>query len=116
MKEEFKKWLCEKAGISITHICKYNFYCNKHDFTEMDLCENCIELKIEITLKILIKAMWAINSDSRKHRKYIEIDMMSNGIVVGYPLKDNKTFIYSEHNNSEQKALEKALEYIWLNG
>jgi hypothetical protein len=54
-------------------------------------------------LEILIKAMWAIN---RKGKYYIILE--PNLISV-----NKNEFFYAQYNNSEQKALEKALEYIY---
>jgi hypothetical protein len=96
MKEEFKKWLCEKAGYNYNawgKPCPYDI----HD------------------IKILIKAMWAINRETRDDyirygptgfsRCYYDVEDMG---MTRFDIKD--------HNNSEQQALEAALKYIWEAG
>lgn len=94
MKEDFKKWLCEKAGHKPEHV---------RGFIKYDAQT--------LTLYIFLKAMWAINREDK-----FDIKMDSNKIVVYCRfIVDRRYFHYHKHNNSEQEALEKALEYIYEN-
>jgi hypothetical protein len=90
MTEDFKKWLCEKAGI------------------EDDEVE---ELLPHSFLEILIKAMFAI---IRKGKWLVLLGSMDVTICeLGKLSPSSIQFYYSDHNNSEQEALTKALEYIF---
>ena len=90
MNEDFKKWVCEKANIDekLVYGCDYRF------------------------IGVLIKAMWAIN---RKGKWEISIfpQAIHIGKVLFFANEDDILFKYKDHNNSEQEALEKALEYIY---
>jgi hypothetical protein len=88
MKEDFKKWLCEKADYMYSEYFNY----------------------IE-TLYILTKAMWAINRENN-----YRITITQGGCYSqSQPWKDliMKYYLLKDYNNSEQEALEKALEYIY---
>jgi hypothetical protein len=96
MDNDFKQWLCEKAK-SVIMPCEI---CN-----EMP----CLHYDINITIEILIKAMWAINRDDKW-----EIEMDSDCILVKYVPEDFfQCMLFRKYNNSEQKALEAALLYIY---
>lgn len=98
---DFNKWVAEKAGVK---------YHDKPYFV-WDSDKSQIEYPpTEITLEILIKAMWAIN-----RRGYWCVEMFKDAIGIcnkepGYD--DIKEFKYKDHNNSEMEALKAALEYI----
>ncbi len=92
MIEDFKKRLCKKAGLM-------NYYLVNNVRTDNE------------ELILLIKAMWAINREGKWHIK------MENYCIAfySYMAKEYKEIIfkYKDHNNSEQEALQKALEYIY---
>lgn len=91
MTEDFKKWLCELAGISSNGI-----------FTVDTI----------IGIGVLIKAMWAINSKWDNVINFHSVAIMPTAVVVYHPdMMKNMIYKYVEY--SEQKALEKALQYIW---
>jgi len=93
MKEDFKKWLCELA--EEPYDCVAGFLGHKdHDM------ENIF---------ILIKAMWAINREG----KWLILISASDIDITRSEKYKSKLFSYKNHNNSEQQALEKALEYIY---
>lgn len=86
MTEDFKKFLCDKAGVStILYSKKYR---------------PCMQIGI------LIKAMWQINKEGKYY-----ITMNNNHIYIKYALCTK--FFYYKNYNSEIEALEKALEYIY---
>ena len=91
MTEDFKKWLLRLAG-----------------YEESIPKETAWEI---LVVDILIKAMWAINREGSGYG-LTGIEMDASEIIVVYNLKE-KAFPYSDHNNSEQQALEKAIEYIF---
>lgn len=88
MKEGFKEWLCELAEF------KFEYY-------------DHIGL-----LYILVKAMWAINREGI-YRIWILHDRVE--LYNGYTKVIEEWFFFKKYNNSEQQALEKALEYIYEN-
>lgn len=87
MSEDFKKWLCDKSKFDIAH-----WLLNEHE-----------------ELSLLIKAMWAINREGKW-------EIISDKVSLDISDKHGDfciSFYYSDHNNSEQEALTKALEYIF---
>lgn len=88
MKEDFKQWLCELS---------------KYDFTRVEH----LPYWRQEELKILIKAMWAIN----RAGGVIEMGLLE--VYVQLANTDSVYFEYKKHKNSEQEALTKALEYIY---
>jgi len=111
MTEDFKKWLCEKAGMCITKNGETTFSTKGMDAL---LLGN----EIIITLEILIKAFLQINRENNAY----EISMDYSGCFVVDHNKgiDNwtsdtytKCYFLWDHNNSEQEALTAALEYIY---
>lgn len=93
MTEEFKGWLCERA--------RYMFF-----------PENGIALDRRI-LALLIKAMWAINREKGKYR--IKQNIFNDYYVGDYSKRpvEYVEFAKEDHNNSEQQALQAALEYVF---
>jgi hypothetical protein len=92
MSEDFKKWLCEKS--------KVPYMASDKLIKEFQREE----------LMIMIHAMWAINKSTDKHV------IIMNEYTIDYYFKDGgheniKEFLYK--NNSEQKALEAALKYVY---
>jgi hypothetical protein len=102
MKEEFKKWLCEKASTGC-YVNELGVLVNLDGFSAD---ENEV-------LATLIKAMWAINRDD----SIFEIFMPETDKYTASVFENNNwhdvDFFFSDHNNSEQTALEKALEYVF---
>ena len=100
MTEDFKKWLCDLAGI------KY--------WTVIDRYGNSWEENI--SLEILIKAMWTINrQEGSKYKIRLEdiycftvTNEWSDSVAV-----TDVDFYFKDYNNSEQEALTAALEYIF---
>ena len=86
MTEDFNDFLAEKNGIV-------------NDFTEP-------------TLEILVRAMFKINREGEWHL-IIDYDSVA---IKKHPNDILHTNIYySDHNNSEQEALQKALKYVYEN-
>ena len=122
MKEEHKKRLCELAGFVYYGKCpEYEdcvyMHCNG-DCAKFGKTENG-ELfhywycdSPQITIEILIKAMWAINREYNN----LHITMNANFIMASWHEDSDgewyEQFWYNEYNNSEQQALEAALIYI----
>jgi len=111
MKTEFKKFLCELAGVKYEQ-CKYpHSLCYDCNICEAD------EGMTKVTLEILIKAMFAINRDIEKGYFVTFV----NGECVAIYRNTcgmnfmKKLFPFSDHNNSEQEALTAALQYIFDN-
>lgn len=107
MTDDFKKWLCELAGI------EYNYFFES--FPDKNKAWGGFELII------LVKAMWAINrAYSRREGEYCIKDNTHFrnitpcfSIVHDYiDLEENSIYL-QDHNNSEQEALTAALEYIY---
>ena len=98
MKEEHKKRLCELAGET--------FYIDKDIGWD----------KLKLSLRTLIKAMWAINRESFEDSVYMRPEMEMNADCVKvYSHEDIETFLFDDaakNDNHEQKALESALIYI----
>ena len=92
MDDGFKKWLCEKG-------------CSLYTYGLYD------KMLTDAQLAILIKAMWAVNREG----KGIEINLESERVYVSL-IQDHDYFYFKDHNNSEQEALTKALEYVWKQG
>lgn len=93
MKEDFKKWLCELAEIKPE---------------DMPGCDHRL-------IGTLIKAMWAINRESIKSKEWsVEMSSWSYDVFSSW-LRRRYKFSYENHDNSEQEALIKALEYIYNN-
>ncbi len=100
MTEECKKWVLELAdsALSIGTRCKPGYEIN--------------------TIAILIKAMWAINRE-----KKWRMDINSNYVGVYTNLSFNhfekmdlnQEFRFRDFFNSEQKALQSALQHIFDN-
>ena len=71
--------------------------------------DNALAINIPISLEYLVKAMWAINRDMRGEyhlqMHLIGVDVFKNG--------KGKPFNFTDHNNSEQAALQAALEDIF---
>ena len=95
MTEDFKKWLCEKAGLD-------SAYCGW-------------EKDNNVAIHILIKAMWAINAE--KNRWDIEMGtgawhIFNNKVSCG---NDGRLsiFYFNDYKDSEQQALKKTLIYIY---
>ena len=92
MNEDFKKWLCGKVNVD---------YDDFYDFSKDDWNNN---------IELLIKAMWVINRE-------VVWEMLQDRF--GYGVEDKKEigsyklFAFKDHNDSELKALTKALEYIY---
>lgn len=92
MTNGFKKRMCELAG--------YNY---------ADFKPTGTFYWKDKELEILIRAMWAINRADDWH-----IIMDNCGLWLYNPYGDFEIeFEYRNHNNSEQEALIKALEYIY---
>ena len=94
MTEDFKKWLCEKAGLDWVDTLQYIN---------------------EVPIKLLIKAMWAINAE--KNRWDIEMGtgawhIFNNKVSCG---NDGRLsiFYFNDYKDSEQQALKKTLIYIY---
>lgn len=85
--EEFKKWLCEIAGLDLWSSNRYN------------------------RLELLIEAYWAINRDIN-YNILMECDVIN---VINQDDGSNILFHYVDYSTSEQLALESALKYIWEN-
>ena len=96
MKEEFKKWLCEKAKEEYKTIIDRHYYTGKPIYRIN-----------KITLETLIKAMWAINREGEWNIK------LDSHCIVFHSRKDYCDDMYDFTEYSEQKALKKALEYIY---
>jgi len=96
MTEDFKKWLCEKAGYKFDTMDKYY----QKEFLK--------SLPNGLHLEILIKAVWAIN----RERKWNIFESYFSYNVYKDCVKQRQ-FHFKDYNNSEQKTLEKALEYIY---
>jgi len=95
MKEDFKKWLCEKAED------KKNIEYFKSEIINPD-----------DWIALLIKAMWAINREGGDYsfilyRSFVEVSYNDG------QHDSAENFFHGEYDNSEQEALTKALEYIW---
>lgn len=92
MIEDFKKFLCDEAGIMYDSINSSLLNMSNSD----------------IALLILIKAMWKINRENNKWVISMQGDliMCQNDEII-------ETFLYKKYNNSEQQALEAALQYIY---
>jgi len=92
--QEYKLWLCELASD------------NDYDYSEQDIKH--------IELEILIKAMWAIN---RKDGTDWNIKMDQEDVTVyvwnSHSWDCAKSCDYEAYENSEQKALDQALRYIY---
>jgi hypothetical protein len=101
MTEDFIKWLCEKVGIRPGRkwVCSMNNY---------------------EYLGLLTKAMWAINMEraERKRKSWIEDNSYFQNVTNGFTVQGGgafrtRNFFLQDYNNSEQKALETALKYIY---
>jgi hypothetical protein len=98
MTEGFKKWLCEKSRVPYMASDKLIKEFQRDELT------------------IMIKAMWAINrGDDCLYR--ISQDNSNNYAVIDnisiWKTKTIEYFLKNEYNNSEQKALEAALKYVY---
>ena len=102
MTEDFKEWLCKKAGYLPENLNGTITYDDK-----------------ELVLAILIKAMWVINkARSKDNDNYCIQDNTYhyNTSPCFCVLKGTKlvsSFYLYIHNDSEQDALTAALEYIY---
>ena len=105
--DNFKKFIEHYSGI-VT-----GCYCPACTQEKQIQCKDCTKfISDEITLEMYIKAVWVIN----RKDKY-DINMDCDGIIV-YIMSENKItdgkhFQYKDYGNSEQKTLEKALEFIY---
>lgn len=92
MKEDFKKWLSDKAG----------YLYLAYQMLEEKGMNNEVEL--------LIKAMWAVN----REKDYL-MEITDAYITVQDPdwRIEPSYFLFKDYNNSEQKALTAALEYVY---
>lgn len=110
MTDKFIKWLCEKAGEKYIACNRPDTYCNYSENSLECLEEDCFEKDETDILLILIKAMWAINREE-SFKLQIEFNrILISGMYNGSSYF--KEFLYKDYN-SEQQALEKALEYIY---
>ena len=94
----FKEWLCKKAGMEY----------NRH-------AEDYITWNNEL-LKILIKAMWNNNINTKRiYDICILTDMVRIESIKINPYIGVNTFKYFKYkySQSEQHALESALKYIY---
>ena len=104
MTDDFKKWCSEKADykVPMVYISRFN----------------------EKPLVTLIKAMWNINREHSKgsNKYFIQDNTYFYNMDTSFCLYDKsfntksrlvKRFMLKDYNNSEQQALEKALEYIY---
>lgn len=92
MIEDFKKWLCKKAGLK--------------DWIANIKFENEI-----LPLEILIKAMWTINRES--DISYSIINYEERFAVAKIGTRCLEYFDFRKYNDSEQQALEAVLKYIF---
>ena len=101
MNEEFKKFLCEKAGVE---------YSEKPQI--IHTTGNADEANDFLNIAIPIKAMWAINRNNVEKKLHPRIQIDAHGVAI---LQGTiKHYDFQDHSNSEQEALTAALEYIWL--
>jgi len=96
MKKEFEKWVADKADLLMLYYIEIGT--NKKD-------DNII------SIGILMKAMWAINSGTSGYDLFMDYD----GIIVNHCRSTDKFFEYYKYNFSEVKSLTKALEYVMDN-
>jgi hypothetical protein len=66
-----------------------------------------------IDLETLIRCMWAINRESVNEDNYCICSSTGGDYIVYFGKYQRAYFSKKDHNNSEQTALEKALEYIF---
>ena len=92
--QEYNKWVYTKAS----KIDSYYRDCKPFE---------------DLSADVLIKAMWAINREgiffinTLQNSVFIDTVDQKNGADIAY------YFLYKDHNNSEQEALDKALRYIY---
>lgn len=82
------------------------------ELAEFDINDYNLEKVFPVTdldLLILHKAREAIN---KKNERGMLIWLMPDSVKVGFQLEVCHTFLFSEHNNSEQQALTEAFIYI----
>ena len=109
MTEDHKKKLCELAGGWICDSSRCVFYNG-----DMIGCRDCltrhdrVKSDTEITLEILIKAMWTIN---RKKIWKVRIGSTMTVAYVAYG-RDELLITCKYKDMTEQKALEAALIYV----
>ena len=102
MTNEFKHWLHRKSGV------EFPSFAWKESLN-----------KYTPPVDVLIKAMWAINSSYREGKSFWAIQdntylrNVTEGFNVIYLASNREVFFLQDHNNSEQQALEKALEYFY---
>ena len=126
MTEDFKKWLCRLAGITDYDVEYKCIPKRKQCPTELTECRNCGFAKEEIiiTLNILIRAMWELDSLYCKNEidYHIKEYCIEHGYQIVYGGKhdgklkpsDVNFITYDVHNiQSRIKALRAALEYIF---
>jgi hypothetical protein len=112
MKEEHKKRLCELAGEYYESKCSYynknDIYCSEECDDPFFRCDGT-----EITLEILIKAMWAINRRAVKESGFCICSSTGGDFYVYYGKYQRAAYPRKDHNNSELEALTAALTYIY---
>jgi hypothetical protein len=98
MTPDTKKKICKLAGVSYTFIA-----CDDYMGTEE-------RVKREITLDILMRAVFAINREDR----YTPEIIISSGKIRVEPMDSSKArnFFYCDYNNNETQALSSAVEYV----
>ena len=102
MKESINKEICRLARVE--------YYGSCSDCKTIESCRDteCFVVGAdEITIDILVRAMWAINREG-----IYEIDINSKGVFV-WDVKEtlNKNSYYKDFDN-EQSALQSAIEYV----
>ena len=115
MTEAQKQWICEKAGVG--------YQCPTHNPNDNSCIYGCpineysdIYCTREITLEILMKAVWAINGEGKyfiqesRHINWKKKMFRSYQII-----EDNKGFeqeYFIDKNQNEIQTIKKALCYI----
>ena len=97
MREPIKKKICELSGIVPRQTSTVNMSTNEWLFS------------VEITLEMLVRAMWAIN----KNKSSYEIMADKYGYCVAWKVggKPNSESFF-HRGKDEQQALSKAIEYV----